>query len=66
MNTERGVRLLAGTLTLVSIALTLLVSPWWLLLAAFVGANLFQSSLTGYCPAENVICRITDSRRRQA
>jgi len=30
------------------------VSPYWLLLTAFVGLNLFQSSFTGLCPAERV------------
>jgi len=41
----------AGTLTLLSAILAWLVSPWWLLLAAFVGANMMQASITGFCPA---------------
>jgi len=45
-----------------SVALTIAVSPWWLLLTTFVGANLFQSSLTGLCPAEAFICRVAGSR----
>ncbi len=51
MTIDRAVLALAGTLVLVSIALAHFVSPWWLLLAAFVGLNLLQSSLTGFCPA---------------
>jgi hypothetical protein len=58
MSLERSVRLLAGSMVLVGVLLAVLVSPWWLLLTAFVGINLFQSSLTGFCPAENVLCRV--------
>jgi len=51
MTIDRAVLTLAGTLTLVSVVLAALLSPWWLLLAAFVGANQLQASLTGWCPA---------------
>jgi hypothetical protein len=51
MNLDRAVLLLAGTMTLLSALLVALVSPWWLLLTAFVGLNLLQSSITGFCPA---------------
>lgn len=51
MNLDRAVLLLAGTMTLLSVLLVALVSPWWLLLTAFVGLNLLQSSITGLCPA---------------
>ena len=50
-------RALAGTITLVSALLAALVSPWWLLLTAFVGLNLLQSSVTGFCPAAMVFRR---------
>lgn len=46
---ERYVRLVAGSFVLISLALSQLVSPWWLLLAAFVGVNLVQASLTEWC-----------------
>lgn len=55
MTTERGVRLMAGSMVLISVVLTYWVSQYWLLLTAFVGLNLFQSSLTGWCPAENIL-----------
>ena len=51
MNIDRAVLLLAGSMLLVSLALTWLLSPYWLLLTAFVGANLFQAAFTGFCPA---------------
>jgi hypothetical protein len=36
---------------LLSVTLAYFVSPWWLLLTVFVGANLLQSAFTGFCPA---------------
>lgn len=50
MSIDRIVLAFAGSVVLVSIALTLLFTPWWLLLTGFVGANLLQSSFTGFCP----------------
>lgn len=57
MNLDRAVLALAGTMTLLSALLASLVSPWWLLLTAFVGLNLLQSSVTGFCPAATVFRR---------
>ena len=51
MRIEDAVRILAGTMILTSLALAHWVSPNWLWLTAFVGANLVQSALTGFCPA---------------
>jgi len=50
MNMHAWLRLIAGFLIMVSVGLGYLVSPWFLLFTAFVGANLFQSALTGWCP----------------
>ena len=58
MSIDRAVLALAGTFTLVSILLAVLVSNWWLLLATFVGLNLLQSSITGFCPAAMVLKRL--------
>ena len=58
MNLDRAVLLLAGTMTLLSAVLASLVSPWWLVLTAFVGLNLLQSSITGFCPAAVVFRRL--------
>ena len=51
MTVERGLRALAGVMTLISLALAHWVSPWWLWLAVFVGVNLLQSAFTNWCPA---------------
>ena len=57
MTTERLIRIFAGAFVLVSLALGVLVNPNWLWLAAFVGANLFQSGFTGFCPLEMILKR---------
>ena len=49
MKTHALVRLMAGSMVLLSAALTHFVSPWWLLLTCFVGLNLIQSVFTGFC-----------------
>ena len=51
MTVGRAVMALAGTMVLVSILLAQFVSPWWLILTAFVGLNMLQSAFTGFCPA---------------
>jgi hypothetical protein len=58
MTTERGVRLLAGSMVGISLVLGYFVSEWWLLLATFVSLNLIQSSFTGFCPAEKILRRL--------
>lgn len=58
MSIDRAVLALAGTFTLVSVLLAVLVSSWWLVLTAFVGLNLLQSSVTGFCPAAVVFKRL--------
>lgn len=58
MNTERIIRLLAGTLILLSLLLAHVHSRHWLWLTAFVGANLFQSALTRWCLAEQILIRL--------
>lgn len=57
MNLDRAIFAFAGTMILISVALTHFVSPWWLLLTAFVGLNLLQSAFTGFCPAAMVLAR---------
>jgi len=58
MNIDRAVFLLAGSMLLVSLALAWLVSPYWLILTAFVGANMFQAAFTGFCPAALVFRKL--------
>jgi hypothetical protein len=58
MTVENGVRVMAGTIVLISVALVLWVSQYWLILTGFVGVNLIQSAFTGFCPAEMILKRI--------
>ncbi|MGB6132928.1 MAG: DUF2892 domain-containing protein [Acidobacteriaceae bacterium] len=51
MTVDRAVRLLAGVVVLVSVALARWVSAYWLWLTVFVGLNLLQSGFTNWCPA---------------
>ena len=58
MNLDRAVLAFAGVMILASVALTQLVSPWWWLLTAFVGLNLVQASITGFCPAAMLLRKL--------
>jgi len=58
MKTENLIRILAGSMTLLSVALAHFVSPWWLLLTCFVGLNLVQSAFTGFCPPTLVLRKL--------
>lgn len=58
MKLENAIRILAGTLILLSLGLAHWVNPHWLWLAAFVGANLIQSAFTGFCPAEKILLKL--------
>jgi hypothetical protein len=51
MNLDRAVLAFAGLVVLASVALGYFVSPYWFLLTAFAGINMFQSAFTGFCPA---------------
>jgi hypothetical protein len=51
MTVDRAVLAFAGAMTLLGTLLAWLVSPWWLLLTGFVGLNMIQASITGFCPA---------------
>ena len=55
---ERVLFALAGTMTLLSAVLAALVSPWFLLLTAFVGVNQWLYVVAGACPASFVISRL--------
>ncbi|MFH1894055.1 MAG: DUF2892 domain-containing protein [Candidatus Zixiibacteriota bacterium] len=58
MTLDNSIRLLAGTLVVLSLVLYYFVSPYWLLLTAFVGFNLLQSSFTKFCPAEMIFKKL--------
>jgi hypothetical protein len=63
MTTERMIRIFAGAFVLLSLALGAEASPLfhsanWLWFTAFVGANLFQSGFTRFCPLEMILKRL--------
>lgn len=62
---ESYVRAVAGTLILLSVALAVSVNEWWLLLTVFVGLNLIQSMLTGWCLMSNLIAIIFPNLREE-
>ena len=55
MNLDRAILGLAGSLILASLALGYAVTPYFYLLTAFVGLNLFQAAFTGVCPASMIL-----------
>ena len=57
MTIEEALRLIAGSLTLVSVALGVWVSPYFLLFTAFIGVNLLQSAFTHWCPMMTLLRR---------
>ena len=58
MNLDRAVVSFAGIMVLVSFVLAQYHSPYWLLLTAFVGLNLVQAGITGFCPAAMIFKKL--------
>lgn len=59
---ERVLFALAGSVTLASVALVALVSPWFLVLTAFVGVNQWLYVVAGACPASLILKRACNLR----
>jgi len=57
-NVDTWLRAVAGTVVLASLALGWWIHPAWLLVTAFVGANLLQSAFTGWCPLMTVLRKV--------
>ena len=57
MTLDRSILAFAGFMILLSVVLTVWVSPYFVWLTVFVGANLLQSAFTGFCPAAMVMKR---------
>ncbi|GLO63562.1 hypothetical protein MACH09_40700 [Vibrio sp. MACH09] len=55
MTVENGVRVLAGSMILLSVILTATVHANFVWLTVFVGLNLLQSAFTGFCPAVSIL-----------
>ena len=51
MNVDRAVMAFAGLMILLSVVLSWLVSPYWMLFTVFIGLNMLQAAFTGFCPA---------------
>ncbi len=66
MNMERWIRLIAGSFVLASLGLAHWVNPNWLWFTAFVGANLLQSSLTGWCLMEDILAKVGIAKKTAA
>ncbi|MEW5888950.1 MAG: DUF2892 domain-containing protein [Pseudomonadota bacterium] len=63
MTVNQYIRIFAGAFVLISLALgveasPLFVSKNWLWFTAFVGANLFQSGFTRFCPLETILVKL--------
>ena len=63
MTIDRLIHIFAGSFILLSLALgipgsPLFVSPWWLAFTAFVGANLLQYGVTGFCPMVPILKKL--------
>jgi hypothetical protein len=58
MSVERSLTAFAGFMVLLSVALTYFVHPYFVWLTVFVGANLFQQSFTGFCPASMLMHKL--------
>jgi Inner membrane protein YgaP-like, transmembrane domain len=65
MSLERSVDAFAGFMVLLSVALTYFVHPWFVWLTVFVGANLFQQSFTGFCPAAMLMRKLGVKTERE-
>lgn len=55
MTVDRYLRLIAGSVVVLSVALAHYVHQAWLLLALFVAVNLIQSAFTNWCPAMTML-----------
>ena len=58
MTSERAVLAFAGLMIIASLLLTKFISPNFIWLTAFIGANLFQSAFTGFCPAGKIFQKL--------
>jgi hypothetical protein len=58
MTIDRAVLMFAGLMVLVSLALGYYVTPWFYLLTVFMGLNLMQASVTGFCPAARIFRKL--------
>jgi hypothetical protein len=58
MNVDKAVFIFAGVVVVAGLTLGTLLSPYWYLLSAFAGLNMFQAGFTGFCPAAMLFHRL--------
>lgn len=58
MTVESGLRLMAGIMILISLALTYYLSHYWVWFTVFIALNLIQSSFTNWCPAMSILRKL--------
>lgn len=58
MTIERGLRMAAGVVVLLSVGLSVFHNHAWLYLTAFAGLNLLQSAFTNWCPMVWILARL--------
>ena len=58
MKLDNAVMLLAGVMTLASVALTKYIHPDFIYLTIFVGVMMVQSVFSGFCPAAIVLKKL--------
>jgi hypothetical protein len=58
MSIDRVVLAFAGTMVILSLLLSILFTPWFLLLAALVGLNMLQAAFTRFCPLAMLLKRL--------
>ena len=55
MTVDRYLRMIAGAIVMLTVALGYWVSPYWFLFTGFVGLNLFQSAFSNWCPMMTIL-----------
>lgn len=58
MTLDRAVLAFAGVMILLSVVLTVYVSPLWMWFTVFIGLNMLQSAFTGFCPAAAIFRKL--------
>lgn len=58
MTLDRVMFAFAGAMVLLSVVLTQFVSPYFMWLTVFIGANLLQAAFSGFCPAAWVFSKL--------
>lgn len=58
MKLPQAVLAFAGVMVLISVALTVWVSPYFVWFTVFIGVNMIQSAFTGLCPAAAFLSKL--------